>query len=289
MAEIDISSMERPDTGILPGELLAAKSEKPCPECGEKVRQGLVRCWNCGAFMNRALEAKFQEMQSKPREIMLSAVPEGEAVDASGQAEDDDDDDDEAYTLAGPSLDLGPQPNAPITSIPSIPRPTPAAPKVPTPASSTPSFTAVDNAPKLELKPLVKEGEKPPEKPVDKDAPETDALLSIALKDEAELAERRKRRPVRQRAGRRPVCRVHRSRRRQVRRPADGGVDHPEAPGALGGSVGGGVGPGWAHVRASTSEACHRHSSRGRFGTHRGLVAVDAHSTPRERGMVGPR
>jgi len=34
--------------------------EKSCPLCGEKVRAGLVRCWQCGTFMNPEIENHYQ-------------------------------------------------------------------------------------------------------------------------------------------------------------------------------------------------------------------------------------
>lgn len=57
-----------------------APAERPCPECGEAVRRGLVRCWNCGAFMEKKIEAHFQQMQANPSPLVFSQLPEGEAV-----------------------------------------------------------------------------------------------------------------------------------------------------------------------------------------------------------------
>jgi hypothetical protein len=63
--------------------------ERPCPECGEKVRKGLVRCWNCGAFMNATLQARYQEMQSNPSPPIFSQVPESEVTSVDPVTEDD--------------------------------------------------------------------------------------------------------------------------------------------------------------------------------------------------------
>lgn len=76
------------DAPLLPSEVTAAANERPCPECGEKVRTGLVRCWNCGAFLKKEIEQKYAEMQAKPARIIFSELPEGEAV-AMGDVDDD--------------------------------------------------------------------------------------------------------------------------------------------------------------------------------------------------------
>ncbi len=72
----------------------ATPNELPCPECGELVRKQLIRCWNCGAFMHKKLEAKYQAMQANPAPIIFS-LPEGEAVSA--------DDDGMGFQLQEPS------------------------------------------------------------------------------------------------------------------------------------------------------------------------------------------
>lgn len=52
--------------------MTGAGTETPCPECGEMVRVGMVRCWNCGAFMNPELEEKFMAMQADPAPVIYS-------------------------------------------------------------------------------------------------------------------------------------------------------------------------------------------------------------------------
>ena len=47
-------------------------TQQPCPDCGEMVRSGVVRCWNCGAFMDPEVEAKFLKMQEKPPAVLYS-------------------------------------------------------------------------------------------------------------------------------------------------------------------------------------------------------------------------
>jgi hypothetical protein len=67
----------------------APPHEQPCPECGEMVRKGLVRCWNCGAFMNANMQARYQEMQSNPAPMIFSQVPDSEVTPVDSVTEDD--------------------------------------------------------------------------------------------------------------------------------------------------------------------------------------------------------
>ena len=43
-----------------------------CRSCGEQVRDGLVRCWKCNAFMRTDVENKYKELQSTPQPIIFS-------------------------------------------------------------------------------------------------------------------------------------------------------------------------------------------------------------------------
>lgn len=56
----------------------SASQEFPCPDCGEMVREGLVRCWNCGGFLRPELEKEFRKMRARPRKIIYSPVTEEE-------------------------------------------------------------------------------------------------------------------------------------------------------------------------------------------------------------------
>ena len=67
----------------------AVVTEQPCPECGEKVRKGLVRCWNCGAFMNASIEARYQELQTNPAPPIFSQVPDNEVTSVDPTPEED--------------------------------------------------------------------------------------------------------------------------------------------------------------------------------------------------------
>lgn len=43
-----------------------------CTDCGEVVRPELVRCWRCGAFLRAEIAARYQEMQRNPSPVMYS-------------------------------------------------------------------------------------------------------------------------------------------------------------------------------------------------------------------------
>lgn len=126
-----------PDAPLLPSEAAAAASERPCPECGEKVRSGMVRCFNCGAFLRKEIADKYAEMQAKPPQIIFSELPEG-AAEAVGDVDDEGDDFElnlgSTYALAGASSNAaGEAPPAADAEAPaSTERPagrTPAAPE----------------------------------------------------------------------------------------------------------------------------------------------------------------
>lgn len=54
----------------------ANPAEDPCPNCGEMVRRGLVRCWNCGTFMRQDIAQLYQKMQTSPRGVIFSTADE---------------------------------------------------------------------------------------------------------------------------------------------------------------------------------------------------------------------
>ena len=138
-------------------------NEEPCPDCGEMVRVNSVRCWNCGAFMNRELEVKYQEMQANPNRIILSEIPQDDIQSAG------DDDDDEGYQLSVQSSDRL-----------STSTPAPALPPEPAPVEEKP---ATEQPPKpSESAPAVSHSV----------ATGGDALLDIARQEEAEAKQRRK-------------------------------------------------------------------------------------------------
>ena len=168
-----------PVTPALPGEELASKSEKPCPECGEKVRSGMVRCWNCGAFMNRDLEAKFQKMQAQPKKIMLS-MSDGDAKGRAGMttepaAKVEEEDDDFTYTLSMPG------------DKPVLHADNPAPPPGAKAEAEKPAAPAKVEAPKKD-----KDGKELSHS----EASGGDVLLNIAMQEQTEVREKRKKRKL---------------------------------------------------------------------------------------------
>ena len=162
-----------PQMAPLPGDTLASQNEKPCPECGEKVRAGMVRCWNCGAFMNPDLEAKFRKMQTAPKKILLS-MPEDGAVAAEAP---DEEDDEFSFTLSLPT-------DKPVIAV----TPT-AAPKV------AEVVAKAEEKPETTKDTAKKEGRSKGDIP-HSEATGGDALLDIAMKETAEVQERRKKRKL---------------------------------------------------------------------------------------------
>lgn len=71
-----------------------------CPHCGEMVRAGLVRCWNCNGFMKQEIAARYADLTTNPQKIIYSTIPLEERTDylpaRSGQVGDDSD----GFTLA---------------------------------------------------------------------------------------------------------------------------------------------------------------------------------------------
>lgn len=118
--------------------------ERPCPECGESVRKGLVRCWNCGAFMDSNLQAKYQEMQTNPTPPIFSQVPDSEVTSVDPVGEDDfqlgaD------VTGTGRRAELGELEAYSLSAPPAAPAPAPvAAPVAEAPAQSHSIATAGD-------------------------------------------------------------------------------------------------------------------------------------------------
>lgn len=151
--------------------------ESACPDCGEMVRVNSVRCWNCGAFMNRDLEAKFLELQAKPDRVIFSEIPEGDlhtvSSDGAGSAAEEDEG---GFELTSPKSVVSTAPQ--VSSAKSVP--------VASPASSSATADAPPATPAVAEKPAAAG---PPDD-------EADALLNIAKQDEAEIQRRRRSRNV---------------------------------------------------------------------------------------------
>lgn len=181
-----------------------------CRKCGESVRSGLVRCWNCNSFMRKDVEARYEAMQASPQQIIFSQVPKDERTELLTGRHDErkgdkifdaQDDSDFEFTLRSGD-NSQPQDEFELdTSSPSAAPKTPAAeiPKVaaPTPTpSATPAQTPappVKDAPAADKVPATEPSQQPPAE--DKKPPgEIDAedLVGIALQDQKETRNRKK-------------------------------------------------------------------------------------------------
>lgn len=65
--------------GVTPDEPNENPSEILCPFCDEMVRVGLVRCWNCGAFMREDIADAYRKMQENPAPMIFSKLPDDKA------------------------------------------------------------------------------------------------------------------------------------------------------------------------------------------------------------------
>lgn len=134
------STSPQGDAGQSVSPSAAAANDMRCPDCGDQVRPGMVRCYNCGAFLRKEIADKYAEMQAKPQSVILSEVPAGEAI-AVGDVDDESGfelkileakpagGDDGGYRLQAPAA-----------------APTPSAPaKAETPAAARPAATEADD------------------------------------------------------------------------------------------------------------------------------------------------
>src|SRR5436190_7572506 len=156
-----------------------ATSERPCPECGELVRPGLVRCWNCGGFMNRELEQKYLEMQAAPKKVFFSQLPDDADIHEAGAETQEDD-----FVLT------------PKNAVPSPVKQDPPAAKKGAKAPAA-SGSVLDDAPDAPTA-APKAPEPPPSDGGVAHSVATggDALLDIARSEEAEGKKKRRLRPT---------------------------------------------------------------------------------------------
>ncbi len=78
------------NAGDLPAVVKAAEDEIECPDCGEHVRSGLVRCWRCGGFLRQEIAEKYQKMLDGPQQVTYSLATDSSVSDSSSTAGDDD-------------------------------------------------------------------------------------------------------------------------------------------------------------------------------------------------------
>ncbi|MEQ9408888.1 MAG: TIGR03067 domain-containing protein [Fuerstiella sp.] len=191
-----------------------------CRECGESVRTGLVRCWNCNAFMRQDVEASYRKMTSNPQPIIFSDIPKHErtefipARDGADKMPDraqifDADEDDTEFTLQSTQK----TPQAATKAPPQPPATTPAAdsgeddfeldsPKAASGASSTAAPSGSSAAPPADAGSAGKDTEAVGKRKADSgratgattsgEGAEADDLLDIALQDQRETRRRKR-------------------------------------------------------------------------------------------------
>lgn len=145
--------------------------ENPCPDCGEMVRINSLRCWNCGAFMDSAVEAKYMEMQSKPQQTIYSQLPDDEVSTLSpseSTSESGEDDEFDDFEISMPT-------SRPVVSGEDAAEPA----EIPSPDAAKTSSTSPESR-----------GQAAPEA-------SGDDLLNIALQDERRLEKQRRKRSQR--------------------------------------------------------------------------------------------
>lgn len=65
-----------PDVKTASARRKPAAVEEECPKCGEMVRRGLVRCWNCGTFMRKDIAESYRKMQQPAAPTGFHELPE---------------------------------------------------------------------------------------------------------------------------------------------------------------------------------------------------------------------
>jgi hypothetical protein len=211
--EIETKTAVAKETSEEVGDRKFREMFDPCPKCSELVRYGLVRCWNCNAFMRADVEAKYREMTAKPQAIIFSDVPADQRTemlpardssDTGREMFDAEEEDDAEFTLN--HLPAGGTTGAEFEL--DSPAPAAAAPQAPAPAgkpesSEEPRAPApAENAAAAPSTPTdsVSTPDKGNDKPAAKDSEEQtspgdindDELLGIAMQDEKDVKRRQR-------------------------------------------------------------------------------------------------
>ena len=73
---------------MVPQQELASEGEQEaeCGSCGEMVRLGLVRCWNCGNFMRDDIAQTYEKMRATPQPVIYSPLPETDTSPPAAEA-----------------------------------------------------------------------------------------------------------------------------------------------------------------------------------------------------------
>lgn len=180
-----------------------------CRKCGESVRSGLVRCWNCNSFMRKDVEARYQQMQSSPQHIIFSDIPKEKRTELLekrshgtgyiSRALDAQDDSEFEFTLRDSAADDGgfelntggskTQPAAPANTEPAKPA-EPAASQNAAPAPAETADSTTDAEADAQAKEAAKKAAAE-EKKAQEDLG-VDDLVGIALQDQREHLRRKK-------------------------------------------------------------------------------------------------
>ncbi len=154
----------------LPAITRASADAVPCPDCGEMVRKGLVRCWRCGGFLREEIASTYQKMQDAPRPITLtgdathqsaSQVREQPEVPESASQMVDDDDDD--FELAPGYSFMSEDEASGFANAAPEPEPEPATFKISAPAAPVRPVAAASSAPQIVRSPAPTPAAKVPE------------------------------------------------------------------------------------------------------------------------------
>ncbi|MCA9071324.1 MAG: hypothetical protein KDA84_20490, partial [Planctomycetaceae bacterium] len=109
--------LDKDRAAMVDNDDLGSRSEQiPCRSCGEANQIGLVRCWNCSAFLREDIQEAYYKMLRGEREVIYSqpndrrtTEPEPELPSPNqtkGDLIGDDDDDFElsdSHSLTSPS------------------------------------------------------------------------------------------------------------------------------------------------------------------------------------------
>ncbi len=161
----------------LPSVVRAGEDEVDCPDCGERVRSGLVRCWRCGGFLRQDIAEKYQEMLDAPQQVTYSLSQSDDPTASSTDSEAHDED----FELAD-GLNLLSESDVQARS--TQPQPAAAEPTVTEPDSAV-ADTEAKAAP-------ADSGAQDESKPAEATESTGDPLLDIAMQEEHEAAARAK-------------------------------------------------------------------------------------------------
>lgn len=181
---------ESANAADLPAVVKAAQDEVECPDCGEQVRSGLVRCWRCGGFLREDIAEKYQEMLDGPQQVTYSLSTDSSDPDSSSTdstAGDDDFQLADGLNLMSEDELQSAQAAAPAAST------EPASPTINEPDSAVHEPAAAAESSETVASAESETNEDAKSKAPAADAPSTgDPLLDIALQEADEAAARAK-------------------------------------------------------------------------------------------------